>query len=80
MSKKVTFSDVVETREMSIDEPAHIQEIKNPLSVGGAVADITSPVSTSPSTGDRGVPWWTYLIGLVILAIICYLLWRYLKG
>lgn len=80
--KKVTFSDNVEVREMSIDRAEHVSEIKNPKNF--IVSTPPKPTSSkvknietqsNPSFFSKHSKW-IYLVVVVILCIVAYFIWK----
>lgn len=78
--KKVTFSDNVEVRDISIDRSEHVREIKNPQNF-----IVGTPPQKSRDDGNVGNPqsstrwytrWYVVVIFLMIMCLGGYFVWK----
>lgn len=74
--KKVSFSDKVEVREMSIDRAQHVSEVKNPKNfiVGTPPLKTENVSHTSSSSGGYGK--WMYVAIFIVVCIVAYFMWK----
>jgi hypothetical protein len=74
--KKVSFSDKVDVREMSIDRAQHVSEVKNPKNfiVGTPPPKIENTPQTSSSLGGYGK--WIYVAIFIVMCIVAYFVWK----
>lgn len=77
--KKVTFSDNVEVRDISIDRSQHVQEIKNPQNfIVGTPPQKSRDVEnvTSPSLSKWYTKWYIIIIFFAVMCLGGYFVWK----
>lgn len=82
MSKKhVKFSNIVKVAKFDLQD--HIQEVKNPQSYiynSPSRERLASNLSDPVKLPHPILTSWQFIIGIVILAVVVYLLWRYFSS
>lgn len=79
--KKVSFSEDVEVKDISVDYDEHINEIKNPQSfIVEKSQDMDDDVIVLDDDNKFNTNILLLILGVICISIIFYLIWKYFKS